>query len=311
MANYTVPQLISLWIQAGGSALYAPVAAAIAMAESGGNPNAVNSSNSNGSTDRGLWQINSIHGSQSTLDPVANARAAVAISKGGTDWRPWCVAWSNGKCGGTFLGAGSPVLKYMPQDQASLTGTVPTGGTGNATYSPIATDSPASVVAGVLGKLFGAGGNILDPANLGGSIRKWLQYVLYIGAGFIMMLIGAVLLVLSTRTVKGAVRHAIFGGDGPDVVVVAERGEKGEPGLPGAAGTSAVESIEPITSIPAPVPPAIGTAAIPAKPPYKPRHEAKVKRAGTRKVLAVRGKDEGPGELGPTPGYKGRRQKRE
>lgn len=86
---------MDLWVQAGGSRVFAPIAAAVAMAESGGNPDAVNK-NTNGSIDRGLWQINSIHGSLSKMDPLANARAAVKISKGGSNWQPW-VAFTTGK----------------------------------------------------------------------------------------------------------------------------------------------------------------------------------------------------------------------
>lgn len=68
---------------------------AVAKAESGWRENAVNRSNSDGSTDRGLWQINSIHGARSTFDPEGNARAAYAISSRGRNWRPW-VAYSSG-----------------------------------------------------------------------------------------------------------------------------------------------------------------------------------------------------------------------
>lgn len=67
---------------------------AVAQAESGLNSNAVNR-NSNGSIDRGLWQINSIHGSLSTFDPQRNAAAAYSISSGGSNWRPW-VAYKTG-----------------------------------------------------------------------------------------------------------------------------------------------------------------------------------------------------------------------
>jgi hypothetical protein len=73
-----------LWIQAGGDPRLANIMAAIAMAESGGRANATNS-NTNGSTDRGLWQINSVHSqfdAQRLLtDPLYNAQAAVAIEK--------------------------------------------------------------------------------------------------------------------------------------------------------------------------------------------------------------------------------------
>jgi hypothetical protein len=62
---------------------------AIALAESGGKTDAVNR-NTNGSTDTGLWQINSIHGysSSALMDPRTNARAAKAVfdKQGYTAW---------------------------------------------------------------------------------------------------------------------------------------------------------------------------------------------------------------------------------
>jgi hypothetical protein len=60
----------------------------VAMAESSGNPGASHR-NSDGSIDRGLWQINSVHGSLSTFNRLANARAAVSISSNGRNWNPW------------------------------------------------------------------------------------------------------------------------------------------------------------------------------------------------------------------------------
>jgi hypothetical protein len=78
-------------------------AAAVAMAESGGDPCAQGDPNigtrsctPNGrSTSFGLWQIHvtpTIHAAYDPLkllDPTYNAQAALAISKGGTDWTPW------------------------------------------------------------------------------------------------------------------------------------------------------------------------------------------------------------------------------
>lgn len=85
---YTAGQLEQLWIQNGGNPSAAPVAAAVALAESSGNPAATNH-NTNGSIDRGLWQINSVHGTQSTTDVVGNVKAAIAISNNGANWAPW------------------------------------------------------------------------------------------------------------------------------------------------------------------------------------------------------------------------------
>lgn len=89
MSTYTYEDLEGIWIRNGGSPAAAPVAAAVAMAESQGNSDAVNRNNPDGSTDWGLWQINSVHGAQATLDPDGNAQAAVAISNNGTNWNPW------------------------------------------------------------------------------------------------------------------------------------------------------------------------------------------------------------------------------
>jgi Lysozyme like domain len=81
-------QLEGLWKAAGGSASAASMAAQIAQAESSGRQYAT-LHNTNGSTDRGYWQINSVHGALSTYDAAGNARAAVLISGNGRDWTPW------------------------------------------------------------------------------------------------------------------------------------------------------------------------------------------------------------------------------
>jgi hypothetical protein len=85
---YSFRQLEELWIAAGGARTAAPTAAAIALAESGGNPNAEDR-DSNGTIDRGLWQINSTHGALSTFDVLANAKAAVKIAGEAKSWEPW------------------------------------------------------------------------------------------------------------------------------------------------------------------------------------------------------------------------------
>jgi hypothetical protein len=56
----------------------------VALAESGGNQFATGSAG-----ERGYWQINPDHGALSTYDPLGNARAAVQLSAGGTDWGAW------------------------------------------------------------------------------------------------------------------------------------------------------------------------------------------------------------------------------
>jgi hypothetical protein len=90
--------LESLWESAGGSPAAAFTAAEIAMAESGGRQYATNT-NGGRSTDRGYFQVNSIHGALSTYDPLGNAKAAVAISRDGRDWSPW-VTYQTGAYAG-------------------------------------------------------------------------------------------------------------------------------------------------------------------------------------------------------------------
>jgi uncharacterized membrane protein len=82
MADYTYGQLEELWIQAGGSKALAPLMAAIALAESAGNP-AANNYDDNGGTQTswGLWQISDGTHNQPVQNidtPLINARAAVA-----------------------------------------------------------------------------------------------------------------------------------------------------------------------------------------------------------------------------------------
>lgn len=68
------------------------IAAAVAMAESAGDPGVI------GDVDLGisigLWQINTkahpdLTAAGDLKDPVYNAKAALAVSKGGTTWQPW------------------------------------------------------------------------------------------------------------------------------------------------------------------------------------------------------------------------------
>jgi hypothetical protein len=93
-ASFSYAQLEQLWINAGGSAATAPVAAAIAEAESLGNPQAVNPSDNNGTqTSWGLWQISNgthVQPVSNILDPTVNAQQAVAKYQGaGNSFSPW------------------------------------------------------------------------------------------------------------------------------------------------------------------------------------------------------------------------------
>jgi Lysozyme like domain len=80
-SDLSFAQLEGYWIQAGGEKALAPLMAAIALAESGGNPNSVNPTDNNGTqTSWGLWQIslgNHNEPSPTWNDPLENAKLAV------------------------------------------------------------------------------------------------------------------------------------------------------------------------------------------------------------------------------------------
>jgi hypothetical protein len=168
---YTYAQLKALWIKNGGSAIAADIAAAVALAESGGDPNASNT-NANGSIDRGLWQINSVHGAQSTFDVTANTKAAIAISNNGKNWNPW-VTFKSGA-----------YKKFLSPTTAAAT-TVPTG-------SDIST---ASLIPGIsVSKLVESAINQLLKMMGLGDLTDMLERAGLIILGFALVLFGIHLL---------------------------------------------------------------------------------------------------------------------
>lgn len=136
MTPFTVLELEQLWTAAGGSADADAVSAAVALAESGGDPSVIHNT---AYPDRpnysppvkgaqpeysiGLWQINQLAHSQYTtaelLTPSGNARAAIAISSNGADWSPWSTYTS-----GAYK-------QYLPGAQEAASGA--TGGPGDLT----------------------------------------------------------------------------------------------------------------------------------------------------------------------------------
>lgn len=248
MTNYNFAQLESIWTQAGGNPVAAPMAAAIALAESGGNPNASNA-NGNGTIDRGLWQINSIHGAQSTFDITANARGAVAISSNGSNWRPWCTAWSNGRCGGTFEGAGSPYLKHLPSGAVPPSAvTVPSTPTGNVTPPPLGGKGGQGGNSGAplpglpsVGDVTGLG-NLSDTmAQIYNSFTKTLWFGFITGFGILLMFGGLAILLYTTR-VGQAVMGAIPGSSYAPSKAEAATGSGSAPSAPSEPSAPAQSS---------------------------------------------------------------------
>lgn len=140
-ASLTYSQVQNYWVQAGGNPQASAMAAAIADATSGLNPN-FSTSAANGQPIVGLWGI--VNGSS---DPLANARLAVQQSNNGTDWTGWCSAWSDNACGsngGTYLGDGSNALGALGQTGAyNVIGSSPTGA-GTSASSATSTGTPVT-----------------------------------------------------------------------------------------------------------------------------------------------------------------------
>lgn len=181
MAVYTYAQLEQLWIDAGGSRLTAPVAAAIAEAESSGNSQAVNPTDNGGTqTSWGLWQISDgTHNQpvQGILDPAVNAQAAVAKYKA-SGWQPW----------GTYT---SGAYKVFLSNSVSPDPNVPKGGGG-----PVVTTA-AGGSACVTGTVFGF-------CVLSKSEARAVIGGLMMTAGALVVLPGVIILVAAGFRASGA-----------------------------------------------------------------------------------------------------------
>lgn len=182
---YTYAQLEQIWINAGGSRSTAPMAAAIAWAESSGNPQAT-SPNPDGGTNVGLWQLDTPGGggagfSASQLaDPTVNAAAAVRASNNGTNWSTW-ETYATGAYKG-YLSPGTTPDSNVPT--ATLTA---------ATVAASAASTSTCLIGFTTPSVLGIGGGtvcLLSKANM----RSIIGAGLITGAGFIV-LVSAVLIV--------------------------------------------------------------------------------------------------------------------
>lgn len=144
-------QIEGYWVAAGGPSAVAPLAAAIALAESGGNPAAHNGNSGTGDDSWGLWQINMIgslgparrsqfglSSNAQLADPGTNARAAVAISQGGKNFTPWTTYTSGAYR--RFYPTGTP-----PAPDSSV------GGAGGNTESDKPQPGVVHVGSGIIG----------------------------------------------------------------------------------------------------------------------------------------------------------------
>ena len=98
MTVLSIGQVAAFMQQAGFPTSAIPQGLGVAMAESGLRTDAVSPPNSNGTVDRGLWQINSVHGKDPVrlMDPAYNTQVAFELYRSaGNSWRPWST-FNNG-----------------------------------------------------------------------------------------------------------------------------------------------------------------------------------------------------------------------
>jgi hypothetical protein len=188
------PQQIAGYARAAG---FPPdqiaTATAVALAESAGETTATNR-NSNGSTDYGLWQINTIHGQLlnqgDKFNPLDNAKMALTVyARAGNKWTPWTVYKSGayrGQMSTATLAAGNPV--DPAELGASATNAVENAPTGTAT----AASSPLDML-GPIGTMLG---QVVGTFNRLTSGALWLR----VGA----FILGSCLIGFSLLRLSGA-----------------------------------------------------------------------------------------------------------
>lgn len=197
--DYSYAQLEGLWINAGGTPAMAPIMAAIAEAESRGNPNATG-----GVGEKGLWQINpNAWGSLATYDPAGNAAAAVHVLavQGLTAWSTYTS------------GAYRAFLSNSTTPNTNVSS--PAGGTGGAGTgtATLAAQNTRCLV----------GGNTFIPCLLDASQARGIIGGLCVFLGGALFL-GGIVLMTAIAAQKSGVAAALPGPAGQVVGQMARRG---------------------------------------------------------------------------------------
>jgi cell wall-associated NlpC family hydrolase len=143
MTRLSPEQIYGVALQAGFPPDRAVVFTAIALAESRG----VATANAAGAEDsRGLWQINvGAHGDRfgDLYDPLTNARAALEVSRGGTDITPWSVTHAR------HAGTQQDYRTWLDEAQAAAAAV----GTGGGAAAPAAGGATEAFVQAALAQV--------------------------------------------------------------------------------------------------------------------------------------------------------------
>jgi hypothetical protein len=186
--------------QAGLSDAHAKTAAAIAMAESGGDPKSHNSTPPDDSY--GLWQINMygamgparraiyhLTANDDLYDPVVNARVMSAISLQGNDFHPW-TTYTSGK------------YKQFLNGVTDTSGTSSSSSSGGGGLLGVIDDA-----ASVATFTFRASEALVKTAAWVSSEKNWLR-VGYVALGGVAIVAGLVMVARTTGAGRTVTRVA-------------------------------------------------------------------------------------------------------
>lgn len=103
---YSNEEIVWIVTNAGWSGEDVVIGSSIIKAESSGNPAAVNNNNPDGSIDRGLWQINSVHDGkypgENRFDPAVSTKIARDLYRARGNWDDWSTLVYHGTAQGHF-----------------------------------------------------------------------------------------------------------------------------------------------------------------------------------------------------------------
>jgi hypothetical protein len=215
-------QIFSYAKGAGLSDARAKIAAAIAMAESGGNPSAL--SNDSDDYSFGLWQINmkgsmgpsrrALYGlskNEDLFDPAVNARVMSAISHQGQNFSAW-TTYTSGRYQ-QFMGATiSPASFPIPIPGTGMTGFLPDSVPGVGTS------------INVLDTVTKVGGAVTNTARWVSNPKNWLRVVYVIGGGILVYAAVETLILPYTSKAVGKVMGVV--GPGGKISKVANIAKK-------------------------------------------------------------------------------------
>jgi hypothetical protein len=198
MSTYSYAQLEGLWIANGGSRAVAPLAAAIALAESSGNAK-VTSANPDGGVNVGLWQLDTKgkgagHTVAQLQDPATNAALAVKGSRNGTDWSAWAT-FASGAYRRFMNGSTTPDMNVPGGGSAA-------GASGDP--GPAGPDCAFSIGGQHIGLIFGHGPSLPSACLLRKTEVRAVMGALILVGGALVMLPGLVIVMAYGFKASGA-----------------------------------------------------------------------------------------------------------